>query len=86
MSSFHYGDNLNGVKCDACGFKLYADVSGFFFGEHMRIAKADGWLIAKENGKWLNLCPTCKARKEELARERFFGSGDREEKKRATVS
>ena len=78
MSTFHYkdrfGEPLNGVKCDACGFKLYTDTTGFFFGEHMKIAKQNGWLITKDNDKWLNLCPKCKQALEDKKREKWLAS------------
>ena len=76
MSTFQYkseyGEALNGVKCDACGFKLYTHTSGQEFGEHMRTAKENGWLIAKEGGEWLNLCPKCKETREERKRAEWF--------------
>lgn len=63
MATFHYkgtwGEPLNGVKCDACGFKLYTNTTGFAFGEHMKTAKSQGWLITKTAKGWLNLCPEC---------------------------
>lgn len=76
MSTFRYkgkfNEDLNGVKCDACGFKLYANIEGQLFGEHMRIAKAEGWLITKEHNKWLNLCPKCKQALEEKRRQEWL--------------
>lgn len=72
MSTFHYksdyGEWLNGVKCDVCGYKLYTDTEDQCFGEHMMIAKQSEWLITKDNGKWLNLCPKCKQALEEKER------------------
>lgn len=67
-----FGTPLNGVKCDACGFKLYTDTTGYFFGEHMRTAKQKGWLITKSNNKWLNLCPECKQALEEKRRKEWL--------------
>lgn len=76
MSSFRYegkfGEPLNGVKCDICGFKLYTDTEGQCFGEHMQTAKRAGWLITKENDKWLNLCPECKKAREEKRRTKWL--------------
>lgn len=76
MSTFHYkgkhDEPLNGVKCDVCGFKLYTDTTGFEFGQHMRTAKAQGWLITKEGDKWMNYCPKCKEAKEEKKRRDYF--------------
>ena len=67
-----YGDRLSGVCCDACGFRLYTDTEGQCFGEHMKDAKNAGWLIVKESGKWVNLCPECKAEKERRKRNEYF--------------
>ena len=75
MSTFHYmkhGEPLNGVKCDACGIKLYTDTEGQMFGDHMNQAKQKGWLITKENGAWVNLCPECKTMREKLPRAKYF--------------
>jgi len=77
MSTFHYknkfsNEQLSGVKCDACGYKLYTDTTGFEFGEHMRTAKAKEWLIAKEKDKWLNLCPKCKQALEDKKRAEWI--------------
>ena len=78
MSTFRYKGNfnetLNGVKCDACGFKLYTDTEGQCFGEHMRIAKGKDWLITKENNEWLNLCPECKKAREEKKRAEWLAT------------
>jgi hypothetical protein len=64
MSTFRYhnkfGEAMSGVECDACSFRLYTDTEDQCFGEHMRTAKQNGWLITKKCGKWLNLCPKCK--------------------------
>lgn len=72
MSTFRYkdefGEQVNGVRCDICGFKLYTNTTGQEFGNHMRTAKASGWLITKEGEKWLNLCPKCKEAREDKRR------------------
>ena len=76
MSTFRYtkglGEALNGVECDACGFRLYTDTEGQCFGEHMRTAKAEDWLITKEKGKWINLCPKCKQSMEDKKRAKWL--------------
>jgi len=38
----------------------------------MRTAKAEGWLIAKEKGKWINLCPKCKQAMEDKKRAKWL--------------
>lgn len=76
MSTFRYksgyGEPLNGVKCDACGYKLYTDTDGFCYGEHMKKAKQSGWLITKDHDKWLNLCPDCKKALEAKKRAKWL--------------
>lgn len=76
MSTFHYigrfGEPMSGVKCDACGFKLYTDTEGQCFGEHIRTAKQNGWLITKKKEKWLNICPKCKQALEEKKRAEWL--------------
>ena len=79
MSSFYYNRGFNeepalAVRCDGCGDVLYTDVVGQAFPDHIRInAKEAGWVNRKMNGKWVQLCPTCKAYVLEQTRKKRLG-------------
>lgn len=68
-----YSDgSMIGVKCDSCGEKFRANITGFEYGSHKKIAMEAGWFVGKINDKWTDLCPDCYETYKKMKRNSFF--------------
>lgn len=70
------------VKCDICKAVLWTDLTGFFYGDHIRVAREHGWAHRKtKDGKWIDVCDECVRAYREKKRQEYFDTVDFKEER-----